>query len=523
MDKSTRELSTYRILTIIVLLAAFALRSYSLDGRSLWFDEAMEYWVASAAIPELLPTVKAALQDPPLYSILLHFWLNVSHTEFAIRYLSLIISMAGMLGVIVLTQLYFGRWSGLVAGVLVAVAIPDIRFAQEAGQYALMSSVLAWNLVFLARLTKDGKWQWAALWGLTCVIVIYSYYGAALVVGATALVAFVTASVQRQWSQVLKVVVAGGLSALLILPLVLAWLPEQLFRGNTTAAFQFSIDSWQTEWLRFITQVKGLFVFQLLGYQTNGWPWPALGEWIIWLPVAFVLLICALRYRLRAPLLWLVTAVLFYYAVGRLGAYPFGGRYSLILAPLFWSCLAAGIAGLLAPQHVGAGQRLMRSLLAGTALALFVAFAFLAPVEAQQDLRSVSQLWLAHRQVDEATYVYYGAVPGFRYQLELAGSAEPAPPLWYRHCWLGEPAPYCAEAGVLYGRWLRQLTPEEKRAAILAAIGPATNRFWIVFSHVYPGEDETILNSLQDTYQIVTRYTTVNAALVLLERLAPSG
>jgi hypothetical protein len=144
--------------------------------------------------------------------------------------------------------------------------------------------------------------------------------------------------------------------------------------------------------------------------------------------------------------------------------------------------------------------------------------AFLSPLEPQEDLRSVTRLWLASRRSDEPTYVYYGAVPGFRYQLNLAGPSEPVPALWYRRCWQGRAAAYCANNGVFYGRWIRPLTPEQKRQSVLETIGGSPERFWMVFSHIHPEEDETILAALQDTYRIVTRYTGENSALFLLQR-----
>lgn len=159
MHNSRSRSLIYRFALLIIILCGFALRAVSLGERSLWFDESMEYWVARSPLSDILSTVKAALQDPPLYSILLHFWMKMGQTEFSIRFLSLIFSVAGMLGVIVLSRLAFGKKASLVAGVLMAVSVPDICFAQEAGQYALMSCVLSWNLVFLLLLMREGTWQ----------------------------------------------------------------------------------------------------------------------------------------------------------------------------------------------------------------------------------------------------------------------------------------------------------------------------------------------------------------------------
>jgi 4-amino-4-deoxy-L-arabinose transferase-like glycosyltransferase len=446
----------------------------------------MEYWVARSPLSDILSTVKAALQDPPLYSILLHFWMKMGQTEFSIRFLSLIFSVAGMLGVIVLSRLAFGKKASLVAGVLMAVAVPDIRFAQEAGQYALMSCVLSWNLVFLLLLMREGTWQWSILWGISAAIAIYSYYGAALIIGATTLACLVCTISKRQWSRFFKLVIVGSVCGASVIPLAVAWLPDQFLRGPTATAFQFSIGTYQEELHRFLIQTRDFLTYQFLGYQPGGWPWPQIREWVIWLPSVWLILVSAIRYKLRLPVVWFAIGLLAYYFVGRLGAYPFGSRYSLILSFLFWSCLAAGIAALLSLSR----PLSLRNALAFSFLGLFVTVSLLSPVEPQEDLRSVTRFWLSERQVGEPTYVYYGAVPGFRYQMELAGVTETVPSLWYRHCLLGTPVSYCSSNGVFYGRGIRDLLPEQKKQAVLEAIGDSKDRFWIIFSHIYPREED---------------------------------
>jgi uncharacterized membrane protein len=514
MGKNKRNLSIYRSLCLIIILLGFALRVPALGDRSLWFDEAMEYWAAGSPLSDILPTVKISLQDPPLYSILLHFWLKVGHTEFIIRFLSLAFSVAGILGVIVLSRLSFGKKASLVAGILMAVSVPDIRFAQEAGQYALMTFLLAWNLVFLFLLIKDNTWKWSILWGVSAAVAVYSYYGAAVTIGATSLVCLMYTIAKQQWGRLLKLVVGGSVGIIFIVPLAVGWMPDQLFRGPTSSAFQFTVGPYQEELKRFFTQTKTFLVYQFIGHQPNGWPWPELREWVIWLPSVFLLLTSA-RYKLRLPTVWFVVGLLIYYFVGRLGAYPFGGvRHSLILASLFWSCIAAGIVNHLSPNTLLS----LRSILGLSLFGLIVLVARLSPIEPQEDLRSVTQLWLSKQQPGEVTYVYYGAVPGFRYQLEVAGVSEAVPSVWYKHCWQGKTVSHCSGNGIFYGQWIRHLTPEQKRQEVLETIGDSVDRLWMVFSHIYPGEDKAILAALEDTYRIVMSYFGENSALVLLEQ-----
>lgn len=509
-DNKTRVL-TYRFFAILIILVSFALRVSNLATRSLWFDESMEYWVATSSLSQILPNVKKALQDPPLYSILLHFWLTVGHNEFSVRFLSLIFSVFGIMGVMLLSRLAFGKRASVAAGLLAAFSVPDIRFAQEAGQYALMVFILSWNLVFLFLFIKRQNWKWGVLWGLSSVLSIYSYYGTALTITASSFVSIVYVISKKQWKFLQKWMLIGFCCVLLLLPLLLHWLPSQFFRGPTATAFNFSLNSYEEEFEQLFNDIRRFLLFQAMGYRFNDWPWPSVPSWSIWLSMILLFLISIKRCNFRLPFLWFIGTLLVYYIAGRVKAFPFVGRYTMILAPLLWICMAAGIMSLNSVKGYWIVPVFVWILLIN----------LLTPIESQEDLRSITQMWLTRRRSVDKTYVYYGAVPGFRYQLGLANSEnlKGLPPLWYTDCWRGkESAVYCTSNGVFYGRWIRRKTPDEKKDSIMETLGRAPERLWVVFSHIYKDEDKVIIDSLKNIYRIDEIYRAENSSLFLLEQ-----
>ncbi|RMG97920.1 MAG: hypothetical protein D6706_07870, partial [Chloroflexi bacterium] len=104
-----------------------------------------------------------------------------------------------------------------------------------------------------------------------------------------------------------------------------------------------------------------------------------------------------------------------------------------------------------------------------------------------EDLRTVTKEYLLKRYINTPTYIYYGAVPGSRYQLSLeTNTKNPIPADWYRDCWAGKSNSYCAEENIFYGRWIRQLSPVEQSEEILSTISASASpnmEFWIIFSH----------------------------------------
>jgi uncharacterized membrane protein len=409
---------------------------------------------------------------------------------------------------VVLGEKASGKAVGLLAGLLLAVSPPDIRFAQEVGQYALMVCALIWNLVFLHLAYVRNAWRWWLLWGITATIGLYSYYGAAIVLIPTALIAAVAQAVQGRRTGLLRQVAVGIGCGLLILPLIANWLPTQLGIHSEMPQFQNRpfTGAPDAEVLDLLQRSKDLILFSLLAYQPNGWPWPPLPEGIVWIPVATALSAALVsRERGLAPSVpvWLAFCWLVYYAVARLSGYPFGGRHALILTPLLIVTLAAGIWTLA-----------KRFPIVGTAtLGLVVAVGLLAPREPQEDLRSVTQFWASHCQPGEVTYVYYGAALGFRYQLSLLDAdAQTVTPAWQSAFRRGDLARYCSHNQVFYGEWIRSLSPDQKWESILNTLGASPERVWLIFSHIHLNEDQVILDTFDRSYSRVLSYEASNAA-----------
>lgn len=503
------KMTWYRLVAIGILLLGFALRAATLVGRPLWFDEAWEYWIATAAFSDLLTTVKNYLRDPPLYSYLLHLWVQLDAREFWLRFPSLLFSILNILGVMSLARLAFGKPAALLAALFVTVAASDLRYAQEAGQYIVMVSFLSWSLVCLMRFLQTSEWRWAVLWASAALLATYTFYGAPLPILATALVSAIHLASNRRWRAFSMLASAGLFSLLLLAPLLLDILPAQLAQPSGAITPPTAVAAFDVELQAFLSGARSIMQFQQMGYQAGGWVWQPLPEWIAWLPGLLLLVAGVVRLRFSLPFVWLFTSLAFYYWISKSGLYHFDGRYSLILAPLLWVCLAAGA------MAMWQWRRAAAIVLTGT----IVLLSLLAPSERAEDLRAVTQLWLNMRRNHEQTYVYYGAAPGFRYQLRMAGAENSTRGVWFWDCWWREGRPpACAHDGIVYGRWLRNLTPEAKLDSIFTTLGEEPARFWIVFSHVHAGEDESILTALGASYTIARAVQLDGASAILLLR-----
>ncbi len=187
----------------LTLIFAFLLRMWDVNARSLWFDEAFEYW--SAVIPHhLIPRTVLTSYQPPLYTIILHFWLQFGDSATWMRLLSVFLSLLCLTGVVGLAWRAVGKKGALIAAILMAILPSEIRYAQEVGEYALMECCLAWSIYFLFRASQRPSYRYFAAWAVCSVLAIYSHYGAAVVIIPTTAALLVENALRRKWRSIAR-------------------------------------------------------------------------------------------------------------------------------------------------------------------------------------------------------------------------------------------------------------------------------------------------------------------------------
>jgi uncharacterized membrane protein len=518
------------VAALLMLLIAFAIRVWTLDLRSLWFDEAMEYWVATAPLTDLWLSVRSGIQDPPLYSLLLHAWRTFGEHEFQLRYLSVAASSLSIALAMQLGQRTLTPAAGLFMGAILALMPADIRYAQEVGQYALMGSLLMGATLtlptFRERTHEHRPWSW--LWW--AVAATYSYYGAIFTCVIPLGLRFLQGVLTRQWRVALQVGTMAVGYLLLITPLVLFFLPYQLRRGPTVNALQGTLFPLATELSLFLRSTQDLLLFPF-----TGWPWT---PWPRLIPTLLLLVLfgCAIALAVVQPAIrqrWadLGVTLFLYYLASRFQLFPYGFRYGLILVPLILLLLGAGLAGV--QQFLGRGSRgrIVAGVLCASLLVIEVAAlphptirAALAPHllsspwPETEDLRPLVATWQRQRQPDHWTYVYYGASPGFRYYLRQLGVEQASiPATWYLDCWRSMTPAYCQIDGLSFGLGLRSLSATEK-VQQLAGLPVDQPGGWLVFSHVVADDQTLLTQEMQNQYARVETFQAPGATLYFYQK-----
>ncbi|MBV8462266.1 MAG: glycosyltransferase family 39 protein, partial [Acidimicrobiales bacterium] len=225
---ATRQLLAAAV--VVVVVVGLVLRFWT--RSDLWLDEALTVNIARLPLHDL-PSFLRRDGAPPLYYVLLHFWIELFGTsDLAVR------SLSGLFGVITLPLVWVagcrlgGRRVGLAALVLLASSPFAVRYDTEARMYALVALLTVLGFLALDRsLDRPRPGNLAALAVVTGLL-LYAHYWSIYLVGTILLwLAFEAVWGRPRWRAgaraSLVAVLAGCLS-------FVPWLPTFFFQSRHT-------------------------------------------------------------------------------------------------------------------------------------------------------------------------------------------------------------------------------------------------------------------------------------------------
>ena len=156
MHRLSLARSTPYLLGGMIVLGGF-LRFYAIGDKDLWLDEAFSVWMSRHPLPALIDWLVRIDQHPPLYYMLLHFWLAFGDTAAHVRILSALLSTLTIPVIFLIGQRISGQAAGLIAAFILALTPFHVRFAQETRMYALLTLNVALSLLALVYLLSDPR------------------------------------------------------------------------------------------------------------------------------------------------------------------------------------------------------------------------------------------------------------------------------------------------------------------------------------------------------------------------------
>jgi mannosyltransferase len=179
--------NTAFILGLITLIGA-ALRLHALAVRSLWIDEAASVSIASLAWKPFLKVLWGYQGNMAFYYFLLHGWVHLGDSEFAVRSLSVLFGVLTIPAIYLLAARLFDRPTGLISAALLTVHSFHVHWSQETRAYSLLILLLVLTTYsFLAAMESGSKLRYWLAFSVLAALCVYAHIFALLVLTAHAL------------------------------------------------------------------------------------------------------------------------------------------------------------------------------------------------------------------------------------------------------------------------------------------------------------------------------------------------
>jgi len=143
---------------VIITLMGGLLRVLLLGIKGMWLDETFSVWIANHTVGEIVQLAARFDQHPPLYYLLLHYWIALKgDTAYYARLLSALIGTATIPVMYLIGKRLSGIIVGLAAAALLALSPFNVYFAQETRMYTLLAFNAAVAIYALVRLLTDPR------------------------------------------------------------------------------------------------------------------------------------------------------------------------------------------------------------------------------------------------------------------------------------------------------------------------------------------------------------------------------
>ena len=418
-----------------VLILFILVTTYKLTNASLWFDETVEYWYSKVLVGTLpYDSTKVNMYQritstyqPPLYNILMYFWLRISDSVWWFRFFGVVMGFIGMIG------LYKGVCKAIDNSALASASVAFSAFVyqllyywQECAEYCLMLAALFWTVYYWICVIKAPSRKSIIGFTITAVISVYSQYGAAFPVAVMAIMALIIVISGKDKKHIADISISYIAAAVLAaLPLYVFFLRKQM---NSQSGSRVAISEITFEGNIIFDQIKALtrvFKWNLFSYYSTA------ATLIIFILLAIALIVVLFKGRKYARTLIITNAIIWelYYISVKLGIYSYGNfanRYNLFFIPIWVVTFFVVIFEL---YHIISGSArlnktgVLQYMYAGAIAAFclcFCIFAWTARIQnnwGKEEARNATAEWVKQKGYDSDTLVYYGANSGFAYYI----------------------------------------------------------------------------------------------------------
>jgi len=398
------------LLALLIITLAAQIRTYNLGARSLWLDEAsVANWISQSNLKGVLASLGPA---PPLFVITIHYLVKLlPNNEFTLRLLPCLFGI-GSLVLIYLVARRIDSKVALLTLILFSFSPHLIIYSKELKQYS-GDVFFALLLVFLAeRIVRKDSWRNWGLWVLFSSLALGFSHAAVFVIPGLSLVLLLQGIGSRGRGILSKWLMSNAVVGLVFL-LIFSFITRGQIQDWLVAFWKgFYPDTTSGKNLLFWLVRSHLTILKDF-FQPNDW------LALVLIPVAMGDFV---RTNHRRFLLYLLFPLFLALVASSLHRYPYGvTRLMLFATPMLFVAMGQGLFRILTvlyqKKYVVALAVMVILFSWPTVSQIYTGFTkpMIVAFPPKEEMRPVIQYLEKNLEAGDRIYVYYGAVPAFKY------------------------------------------------------------------------------------------------------------
>jgi mannosyltransferase len=178
MNMLSKLLAKPVMITLLLIIANFIFKGVFLSSNSIAGDEPFSIFHAQMDVSTIIDVISKG-NNPPLYELILHFWIKLfGVSEFSTRLPSLIFSSITVGFIYKIGRNHFNKSVGIIAGLLFILSNYQVLLAHESRVYALVGMLTAISMFhFFEFITKSKNRNRSLIVVIfSNIFLIYSHY-----------------------------------------------------------------------------------------------------------------------------------------------------------------------------------------------------------------------------------------------------------------------------------------------------------------------------------------------------------
>ena len=341
-----------RLLLLAILFMGLFLRVYDLGSESLWLDEGCSINCANLSLYQIF-----FLQDtnPPLYYIVLHWWVSLfGDSEFSVRFPSVIFGFIAILMIYKIGNQIFDRNVGMLSSLLLGLSVFHIQYSQEARTYSLSVLLTLLSMYFFIRLLNRRSYVFLMGYILFSILLMYSHvYGLFIIISQNIYV-FVLFLLSKEayklntkrWISIQIILIILFVPHIIILVkqifnanILLSWIPKPYIK---TIIASFSTYS-GSELLLLLFLILSSFSIVSIERISGNFDWRNIFK-------SFESYCWKIRLlntnKVFLLLLWLITPIILPFIISRVSTPIYHTRYTIVASLPFYLLVSKGISNI---------------------------------------------------------------------------------------------------------------------------------------------------------------------------------